>query len=628
MYSGMSPSLFADAERVVDWLLTRVGSRVVLGMPLGVGKPNALVNALYRRACADRSLELVIATALTLEPPGWSSELERRLVAPIAERLFAGYPPLAFARDGARDGLPPNVKVHEFYLAPGRRLHQRAAQCDYISTNYSQVARDLAQRGVNTVAQLVAPGQLDGAPVYSLSTNPDVTLDLIDQLTLRGSSPCVIGQVNRQAPFMSGDAIVGPERFDALLDHPELDFPLIGPPHEPIGDPDYAIAAHASALVRDGGTLQLGIGKVADAITWLLCLRQRDPTCYRSLLRDLGVLPRHAELVARTGGTEPFVAGLYAATEMFVPGYLELHRSGILCRQVDGAFLHAAFMLGPRHFYDELNALDPQQRARFRMMRVSFTNTLQGAHDDKCAARVHARFLNSTMMLSLLGEAASDTLDDGRVVSGVGGQHDFVAMAQALPGARSILMLAALRAGREPRSNVRAALGHVTIPRHLRDIAITEYGIADLRGKSDSEVIAEVLAISDARFAPELAAGALHSGKLATGYRPPGHASTNTPERVAAALAPYRERGVLPEHPYGSELTLQELTLGRALRGFAALPKPRAAAGIARALAMSMRPPSSARPYLERMGLDAPQSAHDYQLRAITLAALRAARLL
>ena len=88
------------------------------------------------------------------------------------------------------------------------------------------------------------------------------------------------------------------------------------------------------------------------------------------------------------------------------------------------------------------------------------------------------------MMLTTLGAAISDGLADGRVVSGVGGQYNFVAMAHALPGARSMLCVRSTRRkdGRLS-SNIVTSYGHCTIPRHLRDIAITEYGIADLRGR-------------------------------------------------------------------------------------------------------------------------------------------------
>ncbi|MFP3648668.1 acetyl-CoA hydrolase/transferase C-terminal domain-containing protein, partial [Paraburkholderia sp. SIMBA_054] len=81
--------------------------------------------------------------------------------------------------------------------------------------------------------------------------------------------------------------------------------------------------------------------------------------------------------------------------------------------------------------------------------------------------RRDARFFNSCMIVSALGAAASDALEDGRVVSGVGGQYNFVAMAHALEDARSVLMFRASRAdagGRE-ESNVRWNYGHATIPR-------------------------------------------------------------------------------------------------------------------------------------------------------------------
>jgi len=95
------------------------------------------------------------------------------------------------------------------------------------------------------------------------------------------------------------------------------------------------------------------------------------------------------------------------------------------------------------------------------------------------------------MMLTLLGAAVSDALADGRVVSGVGGQYNFVSMAHALPCARpSCACVPLARARRQDTSNIVWNYAHTTIPRHLRDIVITEYGIADLRGRTDSEVIA------------------------------------------------------------------------------------------------------------------------------------------
>jgi hypothetical protein len=105
-----------------------------------------------------------------------------------------------------------------------------------------------------------------------------------------------------------------------------------------------------------------------------------------------------------------------------------------------GTVMHAGFLLGPRAFYAALSALPESERRLFDMRGVGFINQLYG--DDlalRVAQRSHARFVNTTMMLTTLGAAVSDGLADGRVVSGVGGQYNFVAMAHALPGARSAL---------------------------------------------------------------------------------------------------------------------------------------------------------------------------------------------
>ena len=128
------------------------------------------------------------------------------------------------------------------------------------------------------------------------------------------------------------------------------------------------------------------------------------------------------------------------------------------------------------------------------MMPVSFTNELYGDEDTKRRARIDARFVNNAMMATLMGAAISDGLENGQVVSGVGGQYNFVAQAFALQGARSILTVEATRqAGAKAQSNIRWSYGHETIPRHLRDVIVTEYGVADLRGKSDADVIAAML---------------------------------------------------------------------------------------------------------------------------------------
>ena len=207
---------------------------------------------------------------------------------------------------------------------------------------------------------------------------------------------------------------------------------------------------------------------------------------------------------------------------MLFEAFLGLIDAGVLKREVDGVILHGAFFLGPKSFYRSLREMTPDQIARIEMMPVSFTNELYGDEELKRRARVDARFVNSVMMATLMGAAVSDGLENGQVVSGVGGQYNFVAQAFALQGARSILTLEATRqAGARPQSNIRWNYGHETIPRHLRDIVVTEYGVADLRGKSDADVIAAMLQVADSRFQNELARQAKDAGKLPKNYEIP-----------------------------------------------------------------------------------------------------------
>ena len=139
------------------------------------------------------------------------------------------------------------------------------------------------------------------------------------------------------------------------------------------------------------------------------------------------------------------------------------------------------------------------------MTDIAYVNQLYGCEEIARLQRAEARFINTTIMVSLLGAACSDGLENGRKISGVGGQYNFVAMAHALDDARSVLMCRSTRTkGDEVSSNIVWNYGHTTIPAHLRDIVMTEYGIAMLRGQREKDVIARLLNIADSRFQEEL----------------------------------------------------------------------------------------------------------------------------
>src|SRR3954468_6270217 len=122
------PKLFSDPEAIAEDIIGDVGTNLVVGLPLGLGKANHIVNALYARAVADRSINLTLFSALTLEKPKPASLLEKRFISPVIDRLFGGYPDLTYADALHRGALPPNIEVIEFFFLAGKWLRVPYAQ--------------------------------------------------------------------------------------------------------------------------------------------------------------------------------------------------------------------------------------------------------------------------------------------------------------------------------------------------------------------------------------------------------------------------------------------------------------------------------------------------------------------
>jgi acyl-CoA hydrolase len=642
----MAPAFHHDVERCIEAIISDVGRNLVLGIPNGIGKPNHLVNALFARAMQDSSLSLKIYTGLSFVRPQAGGGLEGRFSGPIIERLFQDYPALTYAEAVLRCTLPPNIEVYEFFLQAGAFLNAPLAQQNYTSLNYTHIARYLVDRGVNVLAQLVARRGEGSALRFSAGSNTDITLDILPLLAARrqaGAKIAIVGQVNAAMPFMTHLAELPAARFDHILEAPAYEFPLFAPPKSPVSLQDYAAAIHAASLVRDGGTIQLGIGTFSDAMAHTLILRQDRNDLFASLSNNLGCGRLHPALPCETGR---FDKGLYAATELFVDGYLALYRAGILKRRVfgdvetqrraeagelgageyaRGAVLHGGFFFGPLAFYETLRNFAEEDQRAFRMTGISFVNALYGDEDLKRAHRRHARFINSAMMVTLLGDVISDQLDDGRVVSGVGGQYNFIAQAHELEDGRSIIELGASRLDKgRPRSNIRWSYGHTTIPRHLRDVIVTEYGAADLRGLSDRDTIAAMLAIADSRFQDELLSTAKSAKKIEKTYQIPHAYRNNTPERIEVMLGPLQKDGSLPPFPFGTDMTAEETALLPALSQLKAAQS--SVAGLARILWRG-RPwlPPDARELalLRRMDLEGPKSATAFVHAALVLGAIR-----
>jgi len=181
--------------------------------------------------------------------------------------------------------------------------------------------------------------------------------------------------------------------------------------------------------------------------------------------------------------------------------------------------------------------------------------------------RKDARFVNTCMMMTLNGSAVSDGLENNRVISGVGGQYNFVSMAHALPDGRSILNLRSTRiTGKGETSSIVWNYGHMTIPRHLRDIVVTEFGIADLRSKTDQEIIHRLLNVTDSRFQQGLANTAKENGKIGSDYSISTAFKHNRVDAISRKLAKYKDRGLFKTFPFGTDLTEEEIFVGRALK--------------------------------------------------------------
>lgn len=572
-------------ERAVDDVLARLPSHIHLGLPLGLGKANRFVNALYQRIRQLPERRLTIYTALSLGRPPLGEGLQRQFLEPFIERVFGDYIELDYLADLHHNSLPDNIHVEQFFMQPGSLLNSPSAQQDYVSSNYSHAARDINANGLNLVAQLIARDPQDTNRL-SLSCNPDITLDLLPMIAKRraaGETILMLGHVHSDLPFMPGDAEMTADDFDLLIEEEERTT-LFSTPNMPVSLQDHFIGLHASTLVRDGGTLQIGIGAMGDALVAALLARQADNAGYRALLDDLDISPWH-NLIETEGGIVPFAQGLYGCSEMFVHGLMVLVDAGIVRRKVypdaerqalanagmldeslhtDGVCVHGGFILGPASFYQRLREVPHSKRSEFNMTAISFINELYGQEALKRLQRRYARFVNSAFTMTLLGAGVADQLQDGRVLSGVGGQYNFVAQGHALHDARSVIILRSWReSGGEVSSNIVWEYGHCTIPRHLRDIVITEYGIADLRGKTDRKVIEALLNITDSRFQTALIEQAQHIGKLPKDFCLDPRFANNSPERLHAIAA--RHPHLFPEYPLGCDFSAQEQDLLRAL---------------------------------------------------------------
>jgi acyl-CoA hydrolase len=395
--------------------------------------------------------------------------------------------------------------------------------------------------------------------------------------------------------------------------------------------------------VRDGGTLQIGIGSLSDALCHALVLRHTRNADYLRMLDALDPALRDSALVRERGGTAPFAQGLYGASEMVNDGFMHLRRAGILVRKVlddlalmqridDGSATRRPRAPGGRGALARRRLLPwarpsctsglrsmPAAEARgLGMTRISHINELYGGlRAAERLQRREARFFNTCMMATALGAAVSDALEDGREVSGIGGQYNFVAMAHALRGRRSVLLFQPRSASRRPVP-LEACCGNTdicSIPRHLRDVYVNEYGVADLRGIDDAGLRARHAGDHRCALRAALRECGAARAEAAGGERL--RSAGRTPGRVARGCALPRS-GLSADYPLGCDFTPVEQRLAKALGWLksATATARQAAHAAARLTAAAAKTPRA----MERMHCASRAASPNVQARLLRLA--------
>lgn len=720
-----SPRYCDDVETCVDHIIDYFDKDIKIESPLGLGKPVALLNALYRRAKQDPQIKLTIISALSLEKPDWSNELQKRFIKPFADRVWCGVPDLLYLKDLRTDAVPPNVTLYEYYCGSGRYAARPQLQQHHICANHTHIARNAEIIGANLFANMIAKSAAPKQRCLSMSCNADLALQTLARYKnarKNGGKGLCIGQINSNLPFMYGDAEVRPESYDIIIENPKYDHPLFAVPRQPVSMADYMIGMKVSTLITDGGTLQMGFGAFGDAVAYALDMRHNFNSVYKQFIKQDESALQHAELIETYGGTDPFKKGLYGATEILVDGYLQLYKSGVLKRKVyhhsgiqrllnqqkiaeeltpdtlatlmaekavapyltrkefnalqgigifkagltyengwiknggktfsanlndaanlknlsrhclgdqlkNGVILTGGFFIGPEDFYETLRNMPEEERRQFEMTGFDVANQLYGDEKLRSLQRKDGRFCNTGMKATLLGHIVSDGLEDGTVISGVGGQYNFVSMSHALPDARLIVMLRSTRTEKgRLTSNILYNYGNVTIPRHLRDIIITEYGIADLRGKCDKDVILSMLNITDSRFQGSLLRRAKKHRKIPQDYRIPDPYRSNVPERLVNIFQPFKTKGYFIEFPHGTDLSPIEFGIARSLQ----ILQQKLSANKLHVLAnllkeIPLKAPERAMIFLERMQLATPKSFQERMMQKTLILSLRLADLI
>lgn len=329
-----------------------------------------------------------------------------------------------------------SFRVVNLFVGPNVRGRLEHDRVDYLPVFLSEIpALFRARRRPDVALVQVSPPDRHG--FVSLGTSVDVARAAVDAAQL------VIAQVNPRMPRVHGDGILHIDRlhhwYEEAREIPEL-------PSAPVGPVERAIGRNVSSLIEDGATLQLGIGEIPNAV-----------------LAELG---GHRHL------------GLH--TEMWSDGALPLLRAGVIDnsrKAVHPGRSISGFLMGTRALYDFVD-----DNPTVMQLDIGYVNRVEVIKRNPRATAI-----NSAIEVDLTGQVCADSIGP-RIISGVGGQMDFIRGASLSEGGKPIIALPSRTSRGEPRivHQLRPGAGVVTTRAHIHYV-VTEHGIAELYGKTLSE---------------------------------------------------------------------------------------------------------------------------------------------
>jgi 4-hydroxybutyrate CoA-transferase len=377
------------------------------------------------------------------------SVLEEALVARASELRDVGM--IHLHTEGPGPHLAPEMAEHfrhrALFIGPNARAAINEGRADYVPVFLSDVPRLFQSGAVPLDHVLVNVTPPDQHGFCSLNVSVEAMHAAIRAATT------VIAQLNPALPRTLGESFIHVDDIDLAV---EVDVPPFERPLEPIGDIERRIGEYVAELVPDGATLQLGIGAIPAATA--LALTDH---------RDLGV-----------------------HTEMFTDSIVDLVEAGVVNgsrKERNRDKIVTAFMMGSRRLYEFVD-----DNPMIEMRPVDFTND---THVIRSFSRMTA--INSAIEVDFTGQVVADSIGH-RMYSGVGGQMDFIRGAALATEGRAIIALPSTAAGGTMSrivGTLKQGSGVVTTRAHARTI-VTEYGVAELFGRSLRERAAALIGIA------------------------------------------------------------------------------------------------------------------------------------